>query len=59
MKIFIVLMLLISSAMAGLVFKYRCGICGMYEKYAFPGVYKCANDGGIMVPVGNNPFGCD
>lgn len=57
MKIFIILMLVVSSAVAGLVFKYRCGICGLYEDYAFPGSYKCPNDGGFMVPIGNNPFG--
>ena len=56
MKIIILLFILTSSAFAGLVFTYRCGVCGMYEKYAFPGIYRCTKDGGAMVPVGNQPF---
>jgi hypothetical protein len=60
MKILLLIVVLASTAMAGLVFKYRCGTCGLYENYAFPGSYKCPSDNGIMVPVGNDPFkGCD
>ena len=60
MKTLLVLLIITSTAMAGLVFKYRCGICGLYEKYTFPGSYKCPNDNGTMLPVGNDPFkGCD